>query len=406
VFVTSGEGYSSAACASAFAAANNIPVLCAKGSSLDDLTLEAVNDTAFKNAIVVGGEDEVSSSIYEQLVARFGTDNVTRIAGSSTAETSYKLNEYALNADMLNSQQVAVALDGKFPDAFVAAASSAKSGGMLIVVDSDCTQACELLKANASDVCLLNIYGNILMLTQDIRESLCAAIGWDKSILPEPAKAAGAPAKGDPNKKSETNNSNNNAAAKAGTVFTIGNLNFTVQSNKKEVAISAKNKKVKKVIIPSTIKDGNGFVYKVTSVAKGGFASCKKLKQITGGSNIVKFGANAFKNCSSLKYVASSSKKLEAIGSNAFYNCKKLIGANFSKSTKLKSIGKNAFYNTKSLLSIKISKTKVLKTVKNAFKKAGKASGKKLIIDVKSSKAKAYKKLILRKGGNKKVGVK
>ncbi len=409
VLVTSGEGYSSAACASAFAAANNIPVLCAKGSSLDDLTLEAVNDTAFKNAIVVGGEDEISSSIYEQLVARFGTDNVTRIAGSSTAETSYKLNEYALNADMLNSQQVAVALDGKFPDAFVAAASSAKSGGMLIVVDSDCTQACELLKTNASDVCLLNMYGNILMLTQDMRESLCEAIGWDKSILPEPAQVASAPEKGDPNKKKENDNSSNNntaARAKAGTVFTIGKLNFTVQSNKKEVAISAKNKKVKKVIIPSTIKDGNGFVYKVTSVAKGGFASCNKLKQITGGSNIKKIGAGAFKNCSSLKFVASSSKKLEAIGSKAFYNCKKLIGANFSKSTKLKSIGKNAFYNTKNLASIKISKTKVLKTVKNAFKKAGKASGKKLIIDVKSSKAKAYKKLILRKGGNKKVGVK
>ena len=76
------------------------------------------------------------------------------------------------------------------------------------------------------------------------------------------------------------------------------------------------------------------------------------------------------------------------------------------KSKVLKKIGSKAFYKTTKLTKITINKTTKLKTIKGAFKKAGKYSGKKLVIKVKASKKKAYKKLILKKGGNKKLKVK
>ncbi len=167
----------------------------------------------------------------------------------------------------------------------------------------------------------------------------------------------------------------------AGTSFTNGQGTYIVQAGQKSVYVKAANKNVKKFAIPTTVKDVRGNVYKVTGVAKKGFKNCKKLTKVSGGKNITTIRAKAFYGCKKLKTVKIKSKVLKKIGSKAFY-----------KTTKL--------------TKITINKTTKLKTVKCAFKKAGKNSGKKLIIKVKSSKKKAYKKLILKKGGNKKLKVK
>lgn len=406
VLVTDGSSYELAACASAFAAANKIPVLFAQGSSLDDLTLEAIGDKTFKKAIVLGSESAVSDLIYKQIEARFGESATVRIFADSIEKTSVELNAYALEHNMLDAENVAVVSAGRFPDAFVAGSYLACNKGMLVVTSKDDTSAVDLMKNNAANVCSLNIFGNILMVTQDMREAYCDALGWQKDILPEPATPADPPDKGEPGKKPDRPDTTKPTRFKAGSVLNAGDLSFVVQKNTSQVSVKAKNKKLTKAVVPSTIKDKNGFSYTVTSVASSGFASCSKLTQISGGSQLLSIGSSAFKGCSKLKYVGFSSKKLNSVGSKAFYNCKKLAGVNLSKTTKLKTIGSKAFYNTKALTSVKISKTTALKSVTSAFKKAGKSSGKKLTIKVKSSKKKAYKKLILKKGGNKKVKVK
>ncbi len=168
---------------------------------------------------------------------------------------------------------------------------------------------------------------------------------------------------------------------KAGSSFTNGQGTYIVQAGQKSVYVKAANKNVKKFAIPTTVKDVRGNVYKVTGVAKKGFKNCKKLTKVSGGKNITTIRAKAFYGCKKLKTVKIKSKVLKKIGSKAFY-----------KTTKL--------------TKITINKTTKLKTIKGAFKKAGKYSGKKLVIKVKASKKKAYKKLILKKGGNKKLKVK
>ncbi len=170
----------------------------------------------------------------------------------------------------------------------------------------------------------------------------------------------------------------------AGKTIKVGNLVYTVLKGKKTVSVKAYAKakgKIKKLNVKSSIKDAKGNVYKVTQIAKKGFKGCKKLTKVSGGKQLVKIGASAFSGCKKLKNFTCTSKVLKTIGSKAFYKTSKLT-------------------------KITIKKTIKLKTVTKAFKKAGKNGGKKLVVKVKSSKKKAYKKLILKKGKNKKLIVK
>ena len=168
---------------------------------------------------------------------------------------------------------------------------------------------------------------------------------------------------------------------KAGSSFTNGQGTYIVQAGQKSVYVKAADKNVKKFAIPTTVKDARGNVYKVVGIAKAGFKNCKKLIKVSGGANVATVSVNAFAGCKKLKNFACTSKTL-------------------------KKIGKKAFAKTSKLTKVTIKKTTKLKTVKKAFKKAGKNGGKGLTIKVKSSKKKAYKKLILKKGGNKKLKVK
>ena len=107
-----------------------------------------------------------------------------------------------------------------------------------------------------------------------------------------------------------------------------------------------KNKKVKKVTIPATVKI-NGITYKVTSIGKDAFKGCTKMTSVTIGKNVTK------------------------IGTKAFYGCKKLKNITI-KTTKLKSstAGKNAFKGTPKSAKVKVPK-KSLKAYKKFLYKKG-----------------------------------
>ena len=106
-----------------------------------------------------------------------------------------------------------------------------------------------------------------------------------------------------------------------------------------------KNKKVKKVTIPATVKI-NGITYKVTSIGKDAFKGCTKMTSVTIGKNVSK------------------------IGTKAFYGCKKLKDITI-KTTKLKSstVGKNAFKGTPKSAKVKVPKNSLKSYKKFLYKK-------------------------------------
>ena len=110
-------------------------------------------------------------------------------------------------------------------------------------------------------------------------------------------------------------------------------------------------KSLTSVTIPDTVTYG-GRPYKVTEISDKAFYNCKKLKSVTIGKNVKKIGSKAFYNCRNLKKITVKTKKLTT-----------------------KSVGAKAFGNTY----------------------------KKVTVKVPASRYKTYKKLLVKKGINKKA---
>ena len=139
-----------------------------------------------------------------------------------------------------------------------------------------------------------------------------------------------------------------------GTKFKVKGNIYRVLGKCQVEFVKSANKKVKKLVIPNTIKYKK-VTYKVTGIASKACYGCKKMKSVSIGSNI------------------------EIIGTKAFYNTK--------------------------LLSKIVIKTKYLKS-KNVGSKAFKGVPSKATIKVPKKMFKKYKKLLRAKGVSKQVKIK
>ena len=118
----------------------------------------------------------------------------------------------------------------------------------------------------------------------------------------------------------------------------------SVSKNNAAVSYKApKNKNVKTVTIPSTIKY-KGVTYKVTAVSDKACYGMKKLTKVSVGSNVKTIGKNAFKNCKKLKNINIKSKKLNSVGKNALkgINKKAVIKCPAKQVTKYKKLFKKS----------------------------------------------------------------
>lgn len=147
-------------------------------------------------------------------------------------------------------------------------------------------------------------------------------------------------------------------------------LSYKVTVQGKTVAVSkVSNKKVAKVIVPSTVVI-NGIKYKVTSISDNAFSGCKKLNSVTIGKNVTKIGNKAFFKCIALKKIVIPSK-VTKIGNKAFYGCKKLKSMNIkTKKLKSKAVGAQAFKNIHKKAVVKVPK-KQKKAYQKWLKKKG-----------------------------------
>ena len=116
-------------------------------------------------------------------------------------------------------------------------------------------------------------------------------------------------------KKPGTDTSNQEKALAKGKKFTVGNLVYKVTTSKKgnyQVSlVSCKNKKLKAVTVPASVKY-KGVSYKVTGIGANAFKKMSSLKKITiKSTTIKKVGANAFKgiNKNAVIKVPKSKKK-------------------------------------------------------------------------------------------------
>ena len=104
------------------------------------------------------------------------------------------------------------------------------------------------------------------------------------------------------------------------------------------------------VTIPSTVTY-SGTTYRVTSIGKQAFASCRGLTSVTIGNSVTSIAYGAFASCTALTSITIPNS-VTSIGNSAFYNCPGLTSVTLGNS--VDSIGSNAFYECTSLTSITI----------------------------------------------------
>lgn len=85
-----------------------------------------------------------------------------------------------------------------------------------------------------------------------------------------------------------------------------------------EVELSAvSSKKVKKLIVPATVKNENGNVYRVTSIGQKAFYKNTKLTNVVIGNNVTSIENYAFYGCSKLKKITINSSSVIDVEDNA-----------------------------------------------------------------------------------------
>ncbi|MCR5655967.1 MAG: leucine-rich repeat domain-containing protein [Butyrivibrio sp.] len=164
----------------------------------------------------------------------------------------------------------------------------------------------------------------------------------------------------DEEKKDETKKDDTSKApAPAGTEIKGEQATYKVTGTGEAEYEAPKDAAASTVAIPDEIKDANGNVYKVTSVAPNAFKNNKKITKAVIGKNVTTIGANAFSGCKKLKNLELDGNVVKTIGKNAFKGTKKGL--------KVKIFAKNK--KTAQKLFKKVVKTGKAKEATLKFKK-------------------------------------
>lgn len=101
---------------------------------------------------------------------------------------------------------------------------------------------------------------------------------------------------------------------------TVKGLNYKLDAKAKTAVLTGvKDKKIKSITVPDTIKV-NGKTYKVTEIGANACKNLSKLTKLTIGKNVKKIGKNAFSGCKKLKTINIKTSNLtkKGIGSGCF----------------------------------------------------------------------------------------
>ena len=104
----------------------------------------------------------------------------------------------------------------------------------------------------------------------------------------------------------------------APTEVTVGQLKYKL-SGSNAIVVGAKSKNAKKLTIPKAISV-SGKTYKVTEIKASAFKGMKKLTAVAIGENVKTIGKSAFQGCAKLKTITIKTKKLtsSSVKSSAF----------------------------------------------------------------------------------------
>lgn len=150
--VVAANGYADALSIAPYAFSEGAPIFLADPQNgLSDETASAINAGGFARVILVGGEAVVPTKVEEQLTAQ-----TLRKGGADRYETSALVANWAVaNSDILDYNNVSVAVGTNFPDALAGGAFAGHRHSILVLADDNAvgkTAIDDVIKANASTI--------------------------------------------------------------------------------------------------------------------------------------------------------------------------------------------------------------------------------------------------------------
>ncbi len=125
-FLVNGHRPADALVAGATAARQGAALLLSETGSLPQATLDALDDLAIRDVVVVGGGTVIDDVVLGQLIARFGADHVRRVSGPTRQETAASMAR-AFPTD--GTIHLVAARDTSLVDAIGASWLAARPGG-------------------------------------------------------------------------------------------------------------------------------------------------------------------------------------------------------------------------------------------------------------------------------------
>ncbi|NLW06873.1 MAG: glycoside hydrolase [Clostridia bacterium] len=130
-FLASGQTFPDALSISAYAAANNIPLLLTDVQKVPEATLNALQELGVAEVTLIGGESVISPAAADQLTE--AGYRVDRLSGSNRYDT----NTAILNALDFDTSNMVIATGTAFPDALAGSVLAAKEYNPIVLVPQD-----------------------------------------------------------------------------------------------------------------------------------------------------------------------------------------------------------------------------------------------------------------------------
>ena len=121
VLLACGEsGYADAIAASGLAGALDAPVLLTQVGFIPNETQQALDTLAPKKIILLGGNGVISTGVEKSLRAKYGSENVERLGGSTRYDTQMAIYSYGREHGLWTGDTVIVVNGANYPDALAA----------------------------------------------------------------------------------------------------------------------------------------------------------------------------------------------------------------------------------------------------------------------------------------------
>lgn len=174
VMIATGSNFPDALAAAPLAAAGGVPILLAKSGELPPATRTALASLDATHAIVLGGENAVSSAVFASVGGYVGSSNVERLAGGNRYETAAKIAQYGVDHMGLSWNRVGFATGTSAPDALAGGAVQALRGSVLLLTQSTVLEPAPKAKliANADSIGSITYYGGMKALSWPLRVAI------------------------------------------------------------------------------------------------------------------------------------------------------------------------------------------------------------------------------------------